>query len=765
VTPSAVRERLPRRLVRAGVASPSRVLLGWLLLCMLVLPGLLQLSVETSTESVLDKAHPAWAFYQESLDLFGGDEVVVVALQAREPFAVEALRAVRQLSDRFEGLVGVRRVDSISTQPVIRVDDAGDLRLSAATKGLGRDPTVDAERVQQIAAIDRILPRSLVSNDGTVFAINLVLERSVADSYEGILGEAEAALSEVRPNFEAGWISGVPVFQFETSQQTQRELLTFIPLTLLTIGTLLTVVFRSLRSTLFLLGSGGVGNLLMLSAIGAAGIPLSFTMVILPPIVLALAAAYGMHLLTASAGSSGAEESVDERSRALLGRLEPVATPVALSGLTTAIGFLATSVIEIDAVRYVGAFGALGVVVVVALTLTALPACLTLWPLPQRDPYGFPWLQTTGAPWLARVARSSRTATVLGWGLISLVATFGIRSVEVDTDATRWFRAGTSVRDDYEAIRERLSGISPMNVVIAASGSTSVLDIPVLTAIDELSGYLEALPQVGKSVSLADPLRQLHDGFEGRANAGLPQTRALAEQYLLLLESVEQIDDLVTADREHANVLLRVDDNGSSHLLALGETAESWWREHGAEGTSARATGVMYEFGRAQDAIAWGQATGLAIAFACIGLLLLAVFRVPAAAGATLLPNIAPLLVIYGFMGFAGVPLDAGTVLVGSLALGIAVDDTVHLASAYYGERETASPDVALARALQRVLPAVGYTTVIVGVGFLMLALSDFSFIRNLGFLMGAVMTLCLAADVLLLPALLLGRRRASSEP
>jgi len=283
VTPSAVRERLPRRLVRAGVASPSRVLLGWLLLCMLVLPGLLQLSVETSTESVLDKAHPAWAFYQESLDLFGGDEVVVVALQAREPFAVEALRAVRQLSDRFEGLVGVRRVDSISTQPVIRVDDAGDLRLSAATKGLGRDPTVDAERVQQIAAIDRILPRSLVSNDGTVFAINLVLERSVADSYEGILGEAEAALSEVRPNFEAGWISGVPVFQFETSQQTQRELLTFIPLTLLTIGTLLTVVFRSLRSTLFLLGSGGVGNLLMLSAIGAAGIPLYPSCWRLPP--------------------------------------------------------------------------------------------------------------------------------------------------------------------------------------------------------------------------------------------------------------------------------------------------------------------------------------------------------------------------------------------------------------------------------------------------------------------------------------------------
>jgi predicted RND superfamily exporter protein len=172
----------------------------------------------------------------------------------------------------------------------------------------------------------------------------------------------------------------------------------------------------------------------------------------------------------------------------------------------------------------------------------------------------------------------------------------------------------------------------------------------------------------------------------------------------------------------------------------------------------------MFEFARAQDSIARSQILGLSSALLAIAVILFAIFRSARAAAATLIPNMIPLVGIYGAMGFLGFPLDAGTVLIGSLALGIAVDDTVHLSNAYFAARPEQSDTDALGTALSSVLPALTYTTVILGFGFCVLALSSFSFIRNLGILMAVVMTVCLIADLHLLPALLIGEQQRNSD-
>ena len=110
----------------------------------------------------------------------------------------------------------------------------------------------------------------------------------------------------------------------------------------------------------------------------------------------------------------------------------------------------------------------------------------------------------------------------------------------------------------------------------------------------------------------------------------------------------------------------------------------------------------------------------------------------------------------FGFMGLFGIPLDAGTVIIGSLALGVAVDDTIHLAAGFVRLRASGeAPHDALLSTLRRVLAPLVYTTLVVALGFCVLAVSGFTLTRNLGILMAAVMVLCLAADLLLLPVLL----------
>jgi predicted RND superfamily exporter protein len=167
----------------------------------------------------------------------------------------------------------------------------------------------------------------------------------------------------------------------------------------------------------------------------------------------------------------------------------------------------------------------------------------------------------------------------------------------------------------------------------------------------------------------------------------------------------------------------------------------------------------MFEFARAEDDITVGQLRGLSFALVGVGLVLLGIFRDARLALITLLGNIVPLVLGFGSMGLLRIPLDAGTVIVGNLAFGIAVDETLHLASAFHERRRVGlSASTAVLESLRHCLPSILYTTAAVALGFSAFAFSEFSFTRNLGILTAAVMVLCLLADALLMPALLLSR-------
>lgn len=736
-----------RGLLRLSLRYPRTVLLAWVALALLATLGVRSLEFDTTASSLLNRSDPAWQHYRASLDLFGGDEILVAAVEGRRPFDPAALREVSRLTDLAESLPGVRRVDSLTTVPIVRSTPDGTLVLDPAIRNGPPRTFEEAERVARIVSKDRIAPRSLVSADGRVFAVNVLLE----DGNDGRQGQIVEALEAAVDG--SGWVSGVPLFESRVGPRTQREVTLFIPLTLLLIGALLYTLFRSASAVAVPLIASATGSWVLVGLMGAAGTPMTIVAMLLPSILLALGCAYLMHVLT--------ELERADTPEALEAVLFEVAPPIALSGLTTALGFFAISTVDIDAIRDLGAFGGVGVLATLAATLTLAPALLRL-----RRP-------RVRAASLDRVIRGPvssglvsgiarwRVALVVAWVAALGATSLGLARLEIETDGTRWWPPGTPVRDAYESIRSRLSGISPMNVVLRAESDTAVTDPAVLERIDALTRHLDGLDEVGKAVSVADPLRQIHGGFVGEPRDPLPRRRDLVEQYLLLLESVEHVRDLVSPDRATANVVLRVDHNGSRHLLAVANEAERWWREHGAEGVSARATGIMFEFARAQEAIAWGQIRGLALALGAIAVILLLLLRSPGLAVIALVPNAVPLVIIFGVMGLLSVPLDAGTACLGSLALGIAVDDTIHVVTRYRSARRRGLlQQDALQETFARVLPALVYTTAAIGLGFAVLGLSEFTLTRNLGVVTASLVILCLAADVTLLPVLLLGFRR-----
>lgn len=741
---------LPRRMVRLGVENPYLTMGFWIVGSLLLAMTLPRLHLDTSTSTFLDQSDPAWQVYQQSLDNYGGDEFVVVALEAPSPFARETLEEVRDLTRIMEKLPGVRRVDSLSTVPMIRAGAEGELLLGAALEdGVPTDPAVFEQLLTDLRR-DPIARDSLFSRDERLFAINVMLDDDVAGDRTQIVASIKHLIQG-----RSARATGVPLFRTEVNGRTYKEVLIFVPLTLLCVAIVVAFAFANLRPVSIPLAIGATGSIASVGAMSLLGVSLSLSTMVLPSILLALGCAYSMHVLTAAQGIS----EPDALSRSI----ERVAKPVALSGLTTVIGFVAMGAVRISAIQQLAFFGALGVATLTVASLTLAPALLRLRPIPNHQSVFSGLIRARLRPAILRLADRHQTRALALWGVVLVAFTVGIFGLRISTDIIVWFPTGTEIRDDYEILRERLSGISPVNVVVNAIGDRPVTHPEALEAIDALSSWLAAQPEVGKSLSVTDPLRQVHGVYSENDAAGLPTSQAMAEQYLMLLESVDYMRDVITEDRTGANILLRVDDNGSDRLVALGDRIAEFWAENGPADFTVNTTGLMYEFGRAEEQIAYGQVAGLAFALVSIGAVLLYILRVPKNALIALLPNAVPLVITFGLMGFLGIPLDAATVCLGSLALGIAVDDTIHLMTGYTDRRHAGEkPLVALDRSLEQVLPALVFTTAAIVVGFAVLALSQFTLIRNLGLVTSGLVFLCLVADITLLPPLLLLADRKS---
>jgi predicted RND superfamily exporter protein/SAM-dependent methyltransferase len=740
--------------VRFSIARPWTIVAAWVAIAVIGVPGLLQLRFETTSRSFLDRSGPAWARYEASLDEFGGDEVIVVAMGGPRSFDPAILARIAHLTQEVEVLKGVRRVDSIASVPVVRGRPDGSLSLAPA---LPAHPTPGpglSDQVRRNLIGDRIAPENLVSRDGRVFGMNVILESDIDDERSRVLRNLDALLSE-----GGAWVSGVPVFETRVSSRTRTETALFVPLALALLVIVLALSTRCRMGVVAPLVASGLPCLLLLELMGFLGFPFTMLSMLLPTVLLAIGCAYVMHLVVVTRGVRD-REAFEER-------LISLARPTALSGATTAIGFLAISTAEIEAIRQMGLLGASGVLLALAATLTLAPALLRLAPRTASPAAWDVLIERHVAPRLLGVVWARRRAIVVCWAVLMLLFGWGLARLELETDAVNWFPVGSEIRRDYDLIRDRLSGISPMNVVIESKNGDSVASAEAVERIAALAAHLEGLPEVGRALSVADPLRQLHGGFTDDPARPVPGDSDLIAQYLLLLESVEQLGDLITPDRTRANVPLRMNHNGSAHLQRVAQAAERWWQEYGAPGFSASTTGIMFEFSRSEEAITQGQLQGLAMALVAIAFILTSVARSPRIATIALVPNAVPLVVVFGFLGLIGVPLDAGTVCLGSLALGIAVDDTTHIIFRYQDAIALeASPRRALAHAFRAVLPAVVLSTVAISVGFAVLGLSGFTLTRNLGLMTASIVITCMIADATLLPALLAwsGQRKVPSD-
>lgn len=543
-------------------------------------------------------------------------------------------------------------------------------------------------------------------------------------------------------------LAGPEVINRDMDAGSQASFGTLFPVVVAVISGVLLWALRAPTVVAAIMLTAGVACVWTIGALALAGRSLNMVVVIVPALLVVLGTAYAIHVVTAIRGGD------------LLRAAEHAFAPCLLTALTTAAGLASLVSSGLAPVRDLGLFGALGVLVAFLLTFTALPAALVL----LRRPVARPVATTlpTGdlaARWTAGVAR--RAPLILAAGALLLAASVvGLRWLRVESHVLRFFAPDHPLRADTAAIEDGLIGLTPIEAWLEGP-EDAVLSADTIAAARAFTADCLAEPDVLQVISPLD-----HDP---RLASLPPLVAAKVLRRALTGGELDLTDPALTRyiRREQGALAVRLTlccrTTESERSLALSERLRDGLTARFARtGVEAHVTGAIPLLVRVQALLVRTQVTSFAGALAVVAAIMLAAYRAPLLVLAALVPNVVPVLLTLGVMGWSGVPLDVATVTVASIALGLVVDDTIHMLHRYVEARGQGAPrQGAVASALRVVARPVLLTWLAMALGFAAFGAAPFRPTRDFGLLVAATSVSAVACDLLLLPALLLVGARA----
>ncbi len=724
--------------------------------------GELRLRYDPSTNLLLPHDDPSSVFYRRARRIFGNDETVIVALRADDAFSPEALESLARLSERLAALSGVHHVSSLATVPVPR-GDGDEIRIEPL---LVRQPANAAEReaLREAALENPLLAGRLVSRDGRMTAI--VVHFVDFSDREFFVRQLDPEISRVALEEARGvelHISGTPWVKVAQAGATWAAVQARLPAILLLLFGVLSLAFRTVRGVLLPLVTIALAQLWTLALLGHLDRPLNAVTVMVPLLLVILGLVYSVHVISAYYDELRATPAGDP-PELMLRALGRTALPMLLAALTTAISLLATLATPVRAMREFGWLSLVGILVAYAAATTVTPALLLAFGRPR----GLGASTTPPPPdWFERFATATahfvvrrRTRVVVCFAFVLVATLVAASRVRISTDTLHAFPPGSRVRTDFDAINGALEGATSFSVVIDAGYPEAFADPANLREIESLQRWLEAQPEVGGTSSITDWLKILQRAASGGAPAALelPSVSSLIGGLLLVGRNDEQ-DDLLDAAWQRANLVVRTHRPATADLNALVERLETRLRAL-PEPMHAQVTGQAIVFQSLWDDVATRQAQSIALSLVVVYVILSLLFVSARAGVRALAPNLIPVAGYFAVLWLAGVPLNLATSVVGPMALGFALNDTLHYFSRFAFEaRRLADEQAATVRSLVTVGRPMTYSTLAICAAFLALAGCPLDTLSWLGTTASAALALAWLCDFLLTPALCVGIR------
>ena len=745
---------------------PGRIALAILIILALAAnAALLRIRLDNAPEAYFPVNSPTVQFENALREEFPLDQVLIALFEA--PDQADVLWQDGFLG-RYFALVKtlqrdpmVERVLSVATQDHIR----------GTADGFVVEPLLDQDQAAALANPadrrarilgDRFAPGLLVSKDATALAL-VVRPRELNNSLERLALEdsvrAEINAQGLDPYLTA--LAGQVALDVAQLRAMIHDTLFMVPATL-TLG--LVIIWLMFRRWLALAVSALVIATVVnvtVAALILAGKPYTLISAILPPLMSALTVAALIHWLNAIALAARRGLAGPER---VAWAYHQVAKPTLFVSLTTSVGLLSLSFSSIQPIAAFGQVAAFGMLVQAAIMILLVPPIFARW-----DRGDWQATRRGGLLWIDRAVRAVRglgmrhPLWVLGSATVLLaIGLPQIAQVQTETDLLRFFSPEHPITQSTERVRERLVGVTSLELVLEADQRDAFVEPAKLRLLQNLQIWLEAQPEVDRALSMTDLVEDMHWGFhaEDPAYLVLPDNQRLVAQYLLVYDGTD-LYELVNRDLNRARLTLNLNIRGARAINTFIGRVEQQLATQDLQGLHVRIAGFGRLFADQEVLLIQGQIRGLAAAVALISLLMLILWRSPTQMVISMIPNLAPIALIFITMGLFGIWLDMATAMIASVTVGIAVDDTIHLMHAYRARLAAGSSPVwALARAYRQTGRAIVVTTLILGGQFLLIGTSAFNPTVAFGLLTAVGLVAALLFDLLVLPALLMLRIR-----
>lgn len=777
-----------------GIYRHHRIIIATaLMLLCLAAWQLPKLTFDTSTEGFLHKDSEELKTYDKFRHQFGRDDLILIASDPPDVFDLAFLDKLKALHQDLKA--NVPYVDDITSLVNARhtYGDGDTLKV----EDLLTDWPQDAESLAKFkkdAMSNEFYRNLLLSEDGRFTAIVIKTspyayeapQDDLLDGFDEIeAGFATAAQSHrkltdkensaivdaVSRIVEAHqtdsfplYVAGPPVVALTLKQMMRADIRVFVVLTIATIAIVLFVLFRRFNAIVLPLIVVACSLISTLGLMAFFGVPIKSATQILPSLLLAVGVADSVHILAQYYRRLGESES---KADAIAHAIGHSALPVILTSITTAAGLASFAGAEVAPVADLGVFSSLGVLFALLYSILLLPAMLALLPGSKR-PRSAGKAQNNWIDYaLVRTANFSvdhaRSIIVVSTFVI-LGALLAATNLRFSHNPLTWLPPDMPVRQATELLDKELKGTISVEVVLDTGVENGLQDPEFLHALDAtgaaLSGLTEGDIQVGKTWSLADILKEIHQALNENDPEyyRIPAARDLIAQELLLFENTgnDDLRDVVDSLFTEARLTVRVPWVDAVQYPSLLDRVAAIVGEHLKGQAEITITGIMVLLARTIDATMITAATSYIVAFAIITLLMILIVRRVGLGLISMVPNVLPVLASLAVMWLVGIPLDMFTILIGSIAIGLAVDDTIHVLHQFDRyHKQTGSTREAVLLTFQTTGRALLITTIVLAMGFFVFMFATMHNLINFGFLTGFTILVALVADFLLLPALL----------
>ncbi len=715
--------------------------------------------METNLDKYMPEEHPAFIYSDQAEEWFNIKDGIIIAVENKKGiYNKETLDIVKALTKRFQKMPEIEKADVTSlytADNIVGTEDGMDVKAFYK-----KTPKTDKqfEELREKVKTNEMVYGRLVSTDESVTVIIAAINKDVftQEFYNHILETAD----EFQTDNVILHVAGRPIIEGTMALLGPADMKKMVPIVLLVIVFVLYITLRSIRSTILTMLVVLFSTLWAFGLMAVVNIPIYAVSTMIPVMLIAIGVADGIHLYS-HLQLFRMENPKAEKKEAVMDMIKHMWSPVVMTSITTAVGFVSLLTSQVYPIKYFGVFTAFGVLTAMLFSLTIIPAGIMIFGLPKIKVKKEKENNHQFAFNFAEKVIKYRVASMIITVAIIALSIVGISKVWINSSFLDKFEKDSDIVLTDQFINEHFGGTSTINLVLDSDDKNAFKNPTILRVVDKMQKTVVGnLAIAGNSFTLTDYVKRMNKVMhaDDEAYNTIPDNTDLIAQYLLLYEmsgDPENLWKVVDYDYAKLNVNFQVKSDNSKAINSVLSEIESFKEDFAKLGVKMNYAGSGYKALVFTDLILEGQIMSLILSLVIVIVLLGIMFKNIKLGFIGAVPIIITAVISFGIMGWLDIALNTTTALLSSIAIGIGIDYAVHFIEQYKLNSTSGNKLLTAQETMAHSGRAILFNAVVVIAGFLVLLFSVFPPNRELGALVSLNMFLSFVGTVTIMLNLL----------